>query len=892
MMRKLAIRNILLVLLGLIPFISFATHNRGGEITYQHVSGLTYRFIITTCTDISAAAQADRSELFIRYGDGEGDTIPRVIPVTSIQGFPDHQKNVYIGVHTFVTSGSYLIEVEDPNRNANILNIYPNGGGTSDNVVFALQSKLIINPFLGMGGANNSLVFDDCPCPAIACVGKEYCYNPQAVDPDGDSLSYELVAPLGLDAEPLPSPTVYLFPNQVNSGGGTMSVDPATGTMCWDSPHLVGEFNFTLKITEWRNGYQVGYVYRDIQLTVQNLCNNDPPVITPVDPVCVIAGETIQFNVNATDPNNGDLIDLTASGQPFSVSSSPASFNTLGNNPVNGTFSWSTNCSHIKFGSYQVLFAAQDNGNPLFSDYEQAIIRVIPPKLTGVNAAAFGNGVNVSWNPATCSNAEGYRIYRTTNPNFVMPDCCDNPDPESVGFVQVGQVFGVNNTTFFDNTSLTLGIDYCYVITAFYVTGQVESCPSDSACTRLKKEVPIMTHVTVNNTDINTGVDSIIWSKPTELDTVIFPGPYFYKVYHGTSINNIGTLIGQTNSSLLLFNADTIFTHVNVNTVSNPNFYRVELFYTNNGADSLVGSSNKAGSVFLTTVPNDNQITLNWSEDVPWIDTAYVVYRGTNIGGAYTQIGTTNNQFYTDTGLVNGQTYCYYVKSIGYYSSPSIISPIENLSQEVCDSPVDKTPPCPPVLNIEGDCQIGENRLFWNNPNNDCADDVTRYNIYYTPVEGDSMELIATIDSELDTVFYHTNNGSVAGCYVITALDSVLYNNESDSSNVVCFDNCPIYFLPNVFTPNNDGKNEYFTPLTPFKYIESIDLSIYNRWGQIVYQTTDPAINWDGIHQDSGEPVPSSVYYYVCTVNTIRLSGIDPVELKGFFHLFRDNQGE
>ncbi|MCT4583072.1 MAG: gliding motility-associated C-terminal domain-containing protein [Flavobacteriales bacterium] len=886
------LKKILSFILALGPLVSFATHNRGGEITYEHVSGLTYRFTITTCTDISSAAQADRSELYIDFGDGEGDTIPRVVPVTAIQGFPDHQKNVYIGTHTYVTSGSYFIKVEDPNRNANILNIYPNGGGTSDNVVFALQSKLVINPFLGNGGANNSLIFDDCPCPAIACVGKTYCYNPQAVDPDGDSLSYELVAPLGLNAQALPIPTVYLFPHQVNSGGGTLSIDPETGTMCWDSPHMIGEFNFTIKITEWRNGYEVGYVIRDVQLTVQSNCNNDPPVITPVPDICVIAGETIQFTVNANDPNAGDVISLTASGQPFSNTVSSATFNTNGNNPVSGNFSWTTDCSHIKNGTYQILFAAQDDGNPIFSDYQQTSIKIIPPKVTGLTATPFGNGVNVSWTPSNCNNTEGYRIYRTTNPNFTLPDCCDNPVPTNHGFIQVGEIFGANNTDFFDNTSLTLGIDYCYIITAFYSSGQVESCPSEPSCARLKKEVPIMTHVTVNNTNSSTGIDSIMWSKPSELDTNIYPGPYHYKIYHGSTINSINNLIGQTNSSNFLYNTDTIFVHNNINTVSTPNYYRVELFYNHNGNDSIVGSSNNAGSVFLTTTPNDNQITLNWSENVPWIDTAYIIYRGNSIGGNYTQIGQTNAQTYTDTNLTNGQTYCYYVKSIGYYSSPDIISPIENLSQEVCDAPIDKTPPCPPILSIDGDCAIGTNKLTWNNPNNDCADDVTRYNIYYTAVEGDSMELIATINSADDTIFYHNNNGSVAGCYYITSLDSIQYNNESDSSNVVCYDNCPIYWLPNVFSPNNDGKNEYFSPLAPYRYIESIDLKIFNRWGQIVYTSTDPAINWNGIHKDSGEPVPSGVYYYVCTVNTIRLSGIDPIELKGYFHLFRDHDSE
>ena len=45
---------------------------------------------------------------------------------------------------------------------------------------------------------------------------------------------------------------------------------------------VVGEFNFTIKISEWRNGYLVGSVLRDIQLTIKNNCSNNPPNITSI----------------------------------------------------------------------------------------------------------------------------------------------------------------------------------------------------------------------------------------------------------------------------------------------------------------------------------------------------------------------------------------------------------------------------------------------------------------------------------------------------------------------------------------------------------------------------------------------------------------------------------
>lgn len=874
--------------LGLLfAFLSiFASHNRGGEITYIHLGGNTYEFTITTCTDVGPQAQADRDELYINYGDGVIDTLPRIQTI----GQPfNHQINYYKGVHTFSSAGTYTICMEDPNRNDGIQNISSggaNGWGNSDATIFALQCQLVISPFLG--NANNSVQFDECPCPAIACLGKIYCYNPQAVDPDGDSLSYELVSPLGSDCNPIGLGGSYVLPHV--RGGGSSSLDPQTGTYCWDAPGMVGEFNFTIKITEWRNGFAVGYVYRDVQLTVDGNCDNNPPTVTAPPEICVTAGDNINFNVTATD-SDGDVINLSASGNPFSVSSSPATFPSVtGSSSVTGNFNWNTSCAHIKPGAYQVLFAVQDNGDPVFSDFTQTLIKILPPIVTGVTATPFGNGVNVAWNPTICGNAEGYHIYRTTNPNFSFGDCCNNPSPESAGFTKIGTNFGVNNTTFSDNTSLTLGIDYCYVITAFYNVNQVESCPSDTACASLKKEVPILTHVTVNATDATTGIDSVMWSKPSELDTNQYPGPYFYKVYHGNSINSINNLVGQTPTNTFLSLTDTIYTVSGLNTNDQPNFFRVELFYNHLGDDSLVGSSNSGGSVFVRTTPNDNQIALNWSEDVPWINTDYDVYRSSAFTGPFSFIGTTSNQFYVDNGLVNGANYCYYVVSSGYYSDPSIINPIVNYSQIVCDEPVDLTPPCPPTLSIEGDCEIGENVLTWNNPNNDCADDVMSYNLYFTPVEGDSMFLIASINSNIDTTFTHNYNGSIAGCYVVTAVDSVQYGNESDSSNVVCFDNCPEYNLPNVFTPNGDGDNDTFHPIIPYKYVESIELDIYNRWGQVIFSTTDPDIGWDGKHQESGEPVSDGVYYYLCTVNTIRLTGIEPVVLTGFIHIF-DNTG-
>ena len=106
--------------------------------------------------------------------------------------------------------------------------------------------------------------------------------------------------------------------------------------------------------------------------------------------------------------------------------------------------------------------------------------------------------------------------------------------------------------------------------------------------------------------------------------------------------------------------------------------------------------------------------------------------------------------------------------------------------------------------------------------------------------------------------FLHSNLETVVGCYAVTAVDSL--GNESDTSNIVCigYDACPIYCLPNVFTPNNDGENDTFIPMdcdeggaiNPNANVDRVEMTIFNRWGKVMYTTDDPMINWDGKNPD------------------------------------------
>lgn len=80
--------------------------------------------------------------------------------------------------------------------------------------------------------------------------------------------------------------------------------------------------------------------------------------------------------------------------------------------------------------------------------------------------------------------------------------------------------------------------------------------------------------------------------------------------------------------------------------------------------------------------------------------------------------------------------------------------------------------------------------------------------------------------------------------------------------------------VPNVFTPNGDGRNDEFRVM--YRSIIEFECWVYNRWGKLVYHWTDPAKGWDGTI--NGRPAAEGAYYYV-----IRAKGAD-ADAGGKYH--------
>lgn len=91
------------------------------------------------------------------------------------------------------------------------------------------------------------------------------------------------------------------------------------------------------------------------------------------------------------------------------------------------------------------------------------------------------------------------------------------------------------------------------------------------------------------------------------------------------------------------------------------------------------------------------------------------------------------------------------------------------------------------------------------------------------------------------------------------------------------------YDLPNVFTPNGDGTNDVFT--INAENAESIEVVILNRWGNVVFESTDVNFEWNGQVQNTGADCVDGTYFYKFKIEG---EGDQSAEEHGFVQLVRD----
>lgn len=113
-----------------------------------------------------------------------------------------------------------------------------------------------------------------------------------------------------------------------------------------------------------------------------------------------------------------------------------------------------------------------------------------------------------------------------------------------------------------------------------------------------------------------------------------------------------------------------------------------------------------------------------------------------------------------------------------------------------------------------------------------------------------------------DSYLWSTNETSStieigdAGIYSVVAE----FQNCQRTDDILIGDLCPgQVFIPNVFSPNNDGINDVFS--VTYVNLDDLTVQIYDRWGKFLFESLDKNFQWDG--RFNGNPLPEGVYYFI-----------------------------
>jgi len=422
---------IVIVIFTFCCFSAKASHILGGELFYTYVSGNTYNVTMIIYGDCSGSAAAFQglttatpevevyngatliSTIYLQPQSGSGVLVSPVCP-DEMNNTTCTPNGTLPGVKKFVYTRSYIVSGTSANwkfrttgqlqnstlagRSNSMTNVNIPGSGS----LMSLEATLN-NTF----ATNSSPTYTTIPTPFF-CVNKPQEYNQGAVDPNGDSLAYNLVP--GLDATTNPSSNVtYIAPftatAPLGTAPGTYVFSNSTGQLSF-TPNIVQRALVVSKVSEYRNGILIGTSMREMTFVVLNNCTNTPPdgvfntvvnatvVNTSTVKVCKFNG-TISFNINGSDPD-GDNITLSTQGLPAG-----AVTNITGNGTPNPVFSLSWNITNVAPGTYTFFLTFADDGCPLASKQTKAYTIIVAPKP---------NLAYSTISPANCTAKEKFNI--------------------------------------------------------------------------------------------------------------------------------------------------------------------------------------------------------------------------------------------------------------------------------------------------------------------------------------------------------------------------------------------------------------------------------------------------------------------------------------------------
>ncbi|MEW6468627.1 MAG: PKD domain-containing protein [Bacteroidota bacterium] len=410
-------QKLLLWLSFIIAFIittseAHASHAQGADLTYQCLGGNQYQFTLSFYRDcggvsapnnvtinLSSASCNQNFNATLNPIPNTGQDVTPVCPSITTQcsngNYPGVQEYIYRGIVNLpMACADWVFSFTICCRNAAITNI--NAPGSQNIYIEATLNNLSFP-------CNNSPVFSNRPIPYV-CTGQNFCYNNGATDPDGDSLSFQLITPLHAPAVPVTYVTPYSA-SQPLASNPPVSFSATTGDICM-TPTQQQVTVVAVKVTEWRGGNVVGTVMRDVQLQTMT-CTNNIPYINGINgsniySATICAGQAYTFYTNSFDADQAQALTLTwNNGIPGATfTSTNAQF------PV-GTFSWTPSVNQISPIPYCFTVTVQDNNCPYNGSQTFSFCITVTGLSVSVNSTT----------PANCGASNGSAVATVTGGN-------------------------------------------------------------------------------------------------------------------------------------------------------------------------------------------------------------------------------------------------------------------------------------------------------------------------------------------------------------------------------------------------------------------------------------------------------------------------------------------
>jgi gliding motility-associated-like protein len=865
--------TLFLLILWAIP--SQASHIVGGEIYYDYLGNNNYRFYLAIYRDCASTGASYDSPLPLSVFTGSGIRVSNhdvsfpgstVLPIifdnpciTAPTGICTERAIYTVVLNLPPSVSGYIVAYQRCCRGPNVTNLVnPDDTG--------LTIEAIIPPGAQNQYINSSARFVNYP-PLVICNNEDLHFDHSATDPDGDSLSYELVtphsgaSPLSPAPNPIPNPPYSnvtwggSFSQAVPLGpGSTTTIDPTTGQLFVDANNL-GLYVVGIRVNEWRNGVKISYVTRDFLFRVVN---------------CIV-----QLSAAVTDQENtpGFIsycqgLSFTFDNQSFGATSYYWDFGVNGITTDNST-AFEPTYTYPQPGTYHVMLVANPGWPCTDTTYIDLILEnPFTIDFTFIDSTCFIDNTldfqaqiingppstqfNWDFGPnATPQNATSQQVsnvaFSSSQNNVVTligtySVCADTvskavffydkPDPV-VGFQTNHECLGFTQTFLNNSTGST---NYSWDFGVSGTTTDVSTAVSPTFTFPTPGTYPITLIATSGPNCSDTSVQNITIYEPlavsfTHNDSLCVTTNSFNFVGNvtGPSITNyswnFGTHANPQSSTAL-----------NVNNVVYDNSGTFPVTLT---ASFLNCSKTAQSEVFIFSIPTVGFTISNELKCVPYpaqfINLSH--YEGQllyfwEFGDGGISIAENPLHVYTVDGTYSVQLTI--VSTVGCIDTFTLLQQdlVTIHPRPVSDFSIDKTETNIYHSEIQfTDLSQGANHIsyFFDELGSGSTDPNPRYT-YYT----DGMHYPSQI------VF------NQFGC--------------SDTSfHQIAIEPFTVY-VPNTFTPDGNEHNNDFFPklgLTPVEW----NLKIYNRWGQLVYQSDDFEEHWDGTYQ--GIPCKDDIYSYV-----------------------------